>query len=165
MSLLFPVSTLNLTSDKNKLRTFTIIKEFTNGVVKTEIESIFGILNANYSGEIDYDKIIITRSTGISFRLPIYPSATVTIDEKNNKSEINISICLSIYWKILFYFTYILLLTFTIIKIFQGQSIQEIMFIVIRICGSFILLISLVYYYHYSETKNFKFIFESRLNK
>lgn len=163
MSLLFPVKNYIINSPKSKDENLRLLRDTFLGQKAYEIDSIFGKNAVNYNCEIDNDELRLTRSMGVSFRLPVYPTANISVHAINDESIIKIDIRLSIYWRIFICFIYLLIFVLVVFSLFQKNEISEKAFLILKSFGSVLVLNVVVYFYHYTESNNIRLIFENNI--
>jgi phosphoglycerol transferase MdoB-like AlkP superfamily enzyme len=160
----FPKTSFTIITNKSEKEINQIFHNLSNGQLKPEIDTIFGLKSVEYNVEIYKNEIQLTRAVGFASRLPIYPTAKLLIIKEDGINKILISISLSILWKLFFCLLLILITIVTLMNLIYDTKMNNDILILSKFFGSFSIILFVIHFYHFYENKNLKYILGNLLD-
>lgn len=157
--MIFPLTKFEIEVNGNSESIFEKLSSTISSENKFDIETIFGQNKAVYIGCVDHSSIIFHRKIeSIFFGIPIYPSNNITVKKDGDKVLILNELSLSGAWKFFLSVIYFLSILMFVLGMFKIIDVGSIHILIIKMILLVAILNILVFYYHFSELKNIKFI-------
>ena len=159
MRFLIPETIFDFLIENKEDYTILTLKEKLIGDRLFSVSSLFGNQNAKYQGEYDRNQIKMTRKIESLYRIPIYPTSNISI----NNNVIKVKCTLSNYWVVFIYFIYAFMLLGFIFNWTHLNLFQAKIFLACKFLISILIFNTILLGYHFSEVNNIKKILKEIL--
>ena len=166
MSILFPISefSMSVESKENEIKQFMLQKLVGSKIF--EVKSALNITRkVSYWGRFEDNKITLSRQKDSISTIPPYPAIEIMFSHRDDICSINVKCTLSLFWRVIIYFSYILCVVSGILGLYYGENPQEKILTALKGTGIAIFIIIMVHSYQNFETRNSNQIIRRIINQ